>query len=367
MGLLVECPECKKRNSSKAKACRCGLALNKFSGRVWWIEYYLDGQRKRERIGPNKTAAEQRLREVLSARTEGRHIRKSPDSHTTFWQLAQWYLDLAEVKAKRSYDRDQLSLRKLIPMFGDRLLKDITPALVEAYKQKRLAEPSGRTPQHLTRPATVNRELACLKTVFNKAVQNQKAERNPIQKVKLLKENNIRDRLLSPEEYARLLSHCPVHLKPIVKLAYYTGMRQGEILNLVWDRVDLKEGFIHLKPEDTKTKEGRSVPLHTEVVEMLKAMPRGLPGVRVFTYMGKSVACVKKSFITACKQAGIEDFTFHDMRHTAINTWRLQSHDYFRIMEATGHKTMSVFKRYNTVSREELRSLVEQKNDGNGH
>jgi hypothetical protein len=118
MGLLVECPECKKRNSQKAKTCKCGFALAKFSGRVWWIEWYQEGQRKRERIGPNKGAAEQRLREILSARTEGRHIHKSPDTCTTFKELSKWYLGLAEVKAKRSFDRDQALVRKLDP-FSD--------------------------------------------------------------------------------------------------------------------------------------------------------------------------------------------------------------------------------------------------------
>jgi len=76
-----------------------------------------------------------------------------------------------------------------------------------------------RTPQFLTKPATVNREIACLKTIFNKALRNGKAEHNPALGVKLLKENNERDRILSPEEYIRLLAHCSGHLKPIVKLA----------------------------------------------------------------------------------------------------------------------------------------------------
>jgi len=113
-----------------------------------------------------------------------------------------------------------------------------------------------------------------------------------------------------------------------------------------------------VRPEHTKTQEGRSVPLHGELIAMLKSMPRGLPGVKVFTYKGKFVACLKKSFTTACTRAGIENFTFHALRYTAINNWRLPGHDYFRIMAATGHKTMEVFKRYNTVSREELRVLV---------
>jgi integrase len=359
MGLLTECPECKKRNSQKAKVCKCGFALAKFSGRVWWIEYYDPEKRlRRERIGPNKAAAEQRLREVLSARTEGRYIKKSPDSCTLFKDLAAWYLDLPEVKAKRSYDRDKWSLKILLPYFGDRLLKDITPAQVEAYRQERLYQPSGRSPKDMTRPATVNRELACFKTIFNKAVKNAKADRNPAQGIKLLKENNERDRVLTQEEFTSLLTHCPVHLKPIVKMAYHTAMRQGEILKLTWGQVDLKEGFIHLRPQDTKTNEGRLVPLNREMVDMFKNMPRGLPGVKVFTYVGRSIGSIKKGFIAACKKAGIEDFTFHDLRHTAINNWRLQGHDYFRIMAATGHKTMSVFKRYNSVSREELKALA---------
>jgi integrase len=214
---------------------------------------------------------------------------------------------------------------------------DITPSIVEAYQQKRLSEPSGRTPQHLTIPATVNLEIAHLKTILNKVMRNDKAERNPAQGVKQLKENNERDRVLLQEEYFRLLAHCLDHLKPIVILAYHTGMRQGEIMSLTWDQVNLREGFIHLRPEDCKTKEGRDVPLHPEVIETLGALPRGLPGVNVFTYKGNSVSCVKKSFATACIKNGIVDFTFHDLRYTATTNWRLQGHDYFRIMVATGH------------------------------
>lgn len=360
MSLVVECPECKKRNSQKAKNCKCGFALAKFSGRVWWIEYYDHDKRlRRERIGPNKAAAEQRLREILSARTEGRYIKKSPDALSRFKDLAAWYLELPEVKAKRSFKRDKELIGNLLPHFGDKLLKDISPALVETYRQARLSEPSRRTPQALTKPATVNREVACLKTIFNKAVKNGKAEKNPAQGVKHLKENNERDRILSPEEFTRLLAHSSAQLKPIIKLAYHTAMRQGEILNLTWGQVDLKEGFIRLRPEDTKTNEGRLVPLNRELMEMLQTMPRGLPGVRVFPYQGKSFgSSFQKAFETARKLAGIEDFTFHDLRHTAINNWRLQGHDFFRIMAASGHKTMNVFKRYNTVSKEELRVLV---------
>jgi integrase len=359
MALLVECPQCKKRSNGKARECACGFVLAKFSGRVWWIEWYQDGLRKRERIGPNKAAAEQRLREVLSKRAEGRHIKKSPDVTTLFKDLAKWYLNLSEVVAKKSYLRDQQLIANLLPHFGPKVLKDITPVIVEGYRQKRLSEPSGRSPGKNTAPATVNREIACLKAIFNRAVNNGKAENNPARRIKALKENNERDRILNAEEYARLLQHSPDKLKPIIKLAYHTAMRQGEILFLTWDMVDLREGFIKLRPEHTKTNEGRLVPLNQELVAMFKAMPRGFPGTRVFPYKGKAFgSSFQRAFETAKKRAGIEGFTFHDLRHTAINNWRLQGHDFFRIMAASGHRTMNVFKRYNTVTKEELKCLV---------
>lgn len=121
------------------------------------------------------------------------------------------------------------------------------------------------------------------------------------------------------------------------------------------------QGFITLRPKNTKTNEARLIPLTAELVEMFKAMPRGLPNVPIFTYQGNSVASIQVGFKKACKVAGIEDFTFHDLRHTAINNWRQAGHDYFRIMAASGHKTMSVFKRYNTVGKEELKALVGEK------
>ena len=105
------------------------------------------------------------------------------------------------------------------------------------------------------------------------------------------------------------------------------------------------------------------MPLAGELVEMFKAMPRGLPGVPVFLRDGKPITSIREAFQSARLKAGLDGFNFHDLRHTFINNRRLEGHDYFRIMAATGHKTMSVFKRYNTVSREELKALVGVKMD----
>ena len=144
----------------------------------------------------------------------------------------------------------------------------------------------------------------------------------------------------------------------VKQVAYLTGMKQGEILGLTWGQVDLREGFIRLQPGDTKTNEGRLVPFNGELREMFMALSRNLPAAKVFSRNGKPIASIREAFEAACRRAGIEEFTFHDLRHTAINNWRLRGHDYFRIMAATGHKTLNVFKRYNTVSKDELKALV---------
>src|SRR5271157_4253822 len=105
MGLLTECPKCKTRNSPKAEKCKCGLGLKKLGSKTYWVEFYDEtGKRRRERIGPSKTAAEQRLRDVLKARTEERHIQKDPAARVTLGELCRWYLDLPEVKAKASFE-----------------------------------------------------------------------------------------------------------------------------------------------------------------------------------------------------------------------------------------------------------------------
>jgi len=360
MGLLIECPKCGKRNSQKSDKCQCGFKIKKAAHKNYWIEYYIKNRRKRERIGPSKAAAEQRLRDVLKSRAEERFIKKDKNAKVTFEQLAKWYLELPQVKGKRSYDRDELSINTIRPFFSGKLVKELTLIFIEEYRQKRLEDKSVH--KRLVKPATINREMACFRHMLNLAESEGLIDSIPFKGLKSLKENNVRNRILSPEEYEKLLSHCPPHTTHVVKMAYHTAMRQGEILNLTWDRIDLKVGVVRLRPEDTKTNEGRTIPLHREIMEMLKAMPRSING-RVFTMEGVPLGEIKRSFTTACKKAGIKNFTFHDLRHTCINNWRLQGHDFFRIMAASGHRTMEGFKRYNTVTEDELMKLVKEPMD----
>ena len=362
MGLLIECPKCKNRNSPRADKCKCGLALKKLSGKNYWIEFYDEtGRRKRERVGPSKTAAEQRFRDILKARTEERHIQKDLGARVCLEDLCRWYLDLPEVRAKASFDRDVNSIRNLKRILGESTkLRELTAGRTEGYQRKRLEERSPVHPSEKIRPATVNREVACLKTMISRAIKHGKLDSNPISRVKKLPENNVRERVLAFDHFERLLEACLQYLKPIVLVAYYTGMRKSEILFLTWGEVDLQNRFIRLKSDRTKTGVARSVPLHPRVWEAISRLPRGIRSSRVFLWRGKPVNDLKKAFKAACTKAGLDDFTFHDLRHCAINNLRLAGNDYFKIMAISGHKTMNVFKRYNLVTEEELSCIIWQ-------
>jgi len=133
--------------------------------------------------------------------------------------------------------------------------------------------------------------------------------------------------------------------------------------------VDLKAGFIRLRPEDTKTERGRSIRVHPELMRVLKGVlkVRSIEDDRVFHRKGGPVtgSAVREAHEFTCKKAEIDDFHFHDFRHTCINNWRKHGHDYFKIMAASGTRTISVFKRYNMVDEAELRTLVESQENNN--
>ncbi len=207
------------------------------------------------------------------------------------------------------------------------------------------------------KPATVNRMLALMKRIYNLAMREELVDKNPCFKVSMLPENNKRDRVISHEEFQKLLSYLPAHAAQIVTVAYYTGMRAGEIFNLTWDKVNLKEGYIDLGAEDTKTGYSRRIYLSTEIKDMFHNLSkvRKIAHNFVFTYKGRPVKSIRKSFRNACKKAGIKELWIHDLKHTFNTNMRKAGVDRSIIMKITEHKSMSMFERYNTVDEQDAR------------
>jgi len=321
----------------------------------WYIRYRDPSGRDVKKKVPARTKreAEYYLAKTLKEIEDGEYAKKHMQSKTTLFEILDDFLEYSKAH-KRSWKRDMNSIHHLKKFFGNVTLNMITPSSIEKYIawRKKSIDRKGKHPA----PATINRELACLKTAFNRAIRDGKAIENPVQKVKFLPENNVRDRVLSEDEFERLLEASAEHLKPILICAYETGMRLGEILSLRWEQVDLEKGFINLQAGQTKTGEGRKVPISPRLCEVLSSLSRA--GKYVFTYQGEMVKSIKRSFKRACHHAGIRDFHFHDFRHTFVTRMRRKGVPDRVIMNITGHKTLVMLNRYDRIDEQDLLQAV---------
>jgi integrase len=278
----------------------------------------------------------------------------------SFGELMAWYLELPIARNKRSYKSDAQKSKPLVTYYGKMAADKIKPSMVESFQDKmlKLKHRSGAR----YKPATVNRMIALMKRVFNLAIREDMVLKNPCWKVTMLKEDNKRDRILSGDEFDRLLVMLPVYLKPILILGYYSGMRRGEILNLTWKRVKMQEGYLDLEPEDTKTSEPRRIYFNDILWDIFKqaGKVRSLKHDYVFTYRGKPIKEFREGFNRALRKAGIESFHFHDLRHTFNTNMRKAGVDQTVIMKMTGHKTLSMFNRYNTVDQEDAMGAMKR-------
>ena len=224
---------------------------------TWYIDYYFDGYRMREAIGSNRKMAEKVLakRQVQMAEDKFLDVKRKPEFKLD--QLVDKYMSYAKTN-KLSWDRDRCSIKHLKAFFGNIKLSEVSPLMLEEYKNHRREKAA---------PATVNRELSCFKHMFTKAIQWEMALTNPVKMIRMLKENNERLRYLSVEEINSLLEHAVDYIKPIIITALYTGMRRGEILKLKWNEVDLKERIIFVR--NTKSGKNREIPMSDIVCNKL--------------------------------------------------------------------------------------------------
>ena len=324
----------------------------------YFLDYFImeGGLRKRKRVRLGEIPAAQAKR-ILAEHTKeivAGEFLPSEKPQVTFDEAADAFLAFSESR-KKSYRRDFFSVKALKVYFGGRPLASLTPSMVEDFlkERRKKAEEQGKSLKN----ASLNREIACLKTIARRAVLDRKIDRNPVDGVRMFREN-CRNRTLSPEEYLRLLENCSPHYRPVVQLAYFTGMRRGEITGLKWDQVDLKEGVITLKSEDTKTQEAREIPLDEGLIDLLRRTPKVLGSPYVFNFRGHGLKDPKTAFLRACQRANISDFHFHDLRHCAVTNFRKAGVSDSTIMSISGHKTHAVFRRYDRIDREDRKEAL---------
>ena len=254
-------------------------------------------------------------------------------------EFSEIYIDyIRNIIQKKSWKRDVSSLKNLIPFFGNVTLDRINFNSLTKYQRNRLK--SG------AKPATINRELACLRHMINVAIKQEAFHQdNPVSKIKFLKEDNKKERILTYQEENLLLSNSPPHLKPIIITALNTGMRKSEILHLRWNDVDIKNKHLTIEASNSKSNRKRRIPLNKKMIELFCSQ-QFLTGNSDYVFLNsrskpfKNQNSIKTAFSNSCKRSKIYGLGFHDLRHTAAT----------RMLEnganILGHSTLAITMRY---------------------
>ncbi|HEY6288559.1 MAG TPA: tyrosine-type recombinase/integrase [Nitrospiraceae bacterium] len=321
-------------------------------GEIWWIQYYGHGQLYRESTkSALKSVATSRLRLREGDIGQGRLPALRAES-TTFDELAELFLQDYRINGRKSLQRAHELAASLRKMFGRFRACRITSKDVLDYIARRQSEGLAS--------GTINRELAALTRMFRLAARQTPPLVSTMPHIPHLKEHNVRQGFFTDEEYTLLRAALPDHLKVPFILAYWTGMRMGEVLRLRWDQVDLAEGLVRLEPGTTKSGRGRLIPLPAEVCAVLRQWKdqtsRRYPASPwVCHYRGEQLARIqKKLWDKICQRVGLTDKLFHDLRRTAIRNMVRRGISERIAMEISGHRTRSVFDRYDIVSEADI-------------
>ena len=287
---------------------------------------------------------------------EGTYYEKLIGRNKNFKDLIDRFLKVHAPKVSVSMQKSyRTSLNRLEPYFGKSNLLSITPRNISKYKVLRNNDGAA--------PATINRELAMLSKTFSLAVKEWEwLKDNPVSKVPREKEDNGRDRWLTVDEEVSLLENSPEWLRDIIHFNLHTGLRQDELLSLTWDRVDMFRKTILIA--DTKNGKPKTIPLNKTALGILESKARviSINGRIVFhSKCGTKIDKhnLRRAFVIAMESAGIEDFTFHGLRHTFATRLAQSGYDLYKISKLLGHKDIKTTQRYAHHCPDSLRDGVE--------
>jgi len=324
-------------------------------GKILWIQYYRNGRKYRESTGSEKEGDAKRLLRLREGDIE-RGLPVTPRvGRLKFSEAAEDLLNDYKVNGRRSIDHATRRIDlHLSPVFGGRRLANITTADIRSFTRARLEAHAS--------PGEINRELALLKRMYSLAIQAGKLYTRPY--VPMLAENNVRTGFFEREQFETLRRHLPEAIQPVATFAYITGWRvRSEVLTLEWRQVDLDAGIVRLDPGTTKNREGRVFHLTAELRSLLERQKqlrddyqqqRGRICPWVFHRHGQQIRSFRAAWDTAAEAAGCPGRIPHDLRRTAVRNLVRAGVPERVAMMLTGHKTRSVFERYNIVSDADL-------------
>ncbi len=316
-------------------------------GQVWWLKYYDNGRPRYETSRSTRETDAKRLLSLRLGQVEQGNCPAPEAQRATFEDLARDLENEYRANGRRSLRHLIARIVHLRRFFGSMRAAAITTSEVQKYIVKRQSE--GAT------NGTINRDLAALRRMFSIAAKATPPKVGRVPYIPALAENNARQGFFEHDEFGQIRAALPEHLRPLVTFAYHTGWRKSEIINLRRDQVDLHTATVRLEPGTTKNRQARMIFLAGELLDVIQSQ-RELRDQRypdcewVFFRDGKQIKSFRRSWNTACRKAVVSDRIFHDFRRSAIRNMVRAGIPERVAMDLSGHKTRSVFERYNIVS-----------------
>lgn len=308
----------------------------------WYIDFYMDGKRVRELVGPSKSLAKEVLRKRLTEVAEGKYFPERRRASLPFEALVDKYWKLEGCRLKAKGIRGLLEVFKA--RFGGKRLSEISAADVQSYYN----ETADRTSA-----ATANRQMNLLSPMFNRAKEwGDHHGDNPVEKVRRRREENRRLRFLSEDEIKRLLENCSDRIRPLLVCALLTGMRRGEILQLRWENVDVERGILYIL--QSKSGKPRELPIGRTLAAALRSLGPKDAG-SVFCVPEITLRC---HFKNALVSAAISNFRFHDLRHTFASHFIMRTGDLPALQKLLGHSSPEMTQRYAHLAKGHLAAKI---------
>ncbi len=333
----------------------------------YWMYWYVDGKINRK---STMTKAKNKAQKI--AKKKERELEKQKGiigyDKITLEDLKVEVINNYKLKARKYIDIMTMRLNHFVRFWGkEKKLIEINNQEISKYIDYRLKQENNRNEN--IKPSTINRELAALRFGFNVLIKKKIIGDKP--NIISMREDNVRIGFFEHWEYEKILRNASAHIKPIIRFIYRTGWRMEEVLNLKWDYVDIDNGIINLPPQLSKNNEVRTFYLDKDLMAMFRKLwenhinNRLNSGIDIpYVFTNKKGTDRIKSFRTAwqksCERAGLNTKMIHDFRRTAVRNLIRSGVSERLTMAITGHRTRSVFERYNIVSDTDLRQAIEK-------
>ncbi len=329
-------------------------------GSIFWIKYYSNRKAHCESSGSSKKMVAQELLKKREGEIQRGKLPGVVFDRIDFGELVQDFLWDRQINNQGTTEA-QKRIDHLEGFFGGMKITQITDAHIRGYIEHRKVEGA--------KNATINRELSALKRIFHLGAKKRppKVDMSQVPVIKMLTENNTRKGFFEYAEYMALKNALPEYLRSFCTFAYKTGWRKEEISSLTWNQVDLRQGIVRLEPGTTKNGRGRTVYLDKELIrafeglqERRKHAGKVIPYVFLNRKGNERIRDFRKTWLKACKEAGIGNKIFHDFRRTAVRNMVRSGISEHTAMKISGHRSRSVFDRYDIISDNDLKEAAER-------